>query len=604
MFVKQNKSWKGTLLTYTVGYRKNGKVKHKNIETIGYLEDLKKEYDDPIAHFKALAKEKTNAEINEYTIKNIRSKKIDTNSKNKNFGYCILKQIYNELGIKEIFEPTQRVSNIEYDLNDIFSMLVYMRVIKPNSKKNSFENKDILFEKNDFSLDDIYRSLTIFNPLKEQIQKAIWLNTKDKYKRDTSTTYYDCTNYYFEIEYSDEDIYKYDAEGNVVLDENGLPIILEKGLRKDGPEKNNRKDPIVEMGLLMDASGIPMAYDVFYGNESEKNSLIPIINRSKKDFGFERTIVVADRGLNTSDNIIQLAGTSLEQSLKMNGYVYGQSIRGADKEFKKWVLESNYISEVIQDDNGKEVHFVHKSRIYPKKMYVIREDKGKTKKGNKIRESIIVDQKQMVYFSQKYADKQRRDREKVIKKANDLINNPGKYTKTSSYGVVGYINNLSFIKDTGEVANANELSINQKKIDEDSKFDGYYSIVTSEENLSDIEIRNIYRGLAKIEETFKVTKSGLSSRPVWVSRNDHIQSHFLLCFVSLVIIRLLENILENKHSAFKIIETIRNFTSTNLEHDIYINNFRNNVIEDIEKKLDIDLSKKILTLSEINKFFK
>ncbi|MFA6778015.1 MAG: transposase, partial [Bacilli bacterium] len=263
MFVKQNKSWKGTLLTYTVGYRENGKVKHKNIETIGYLEDLKKEYDDPIAHFKALAKEKTNAEINEYTIKNIRSKKIDTNSKNKNFGYCILKQIYNELGIKEIFEPTQRVSNIEYDLNDIFSMLVYMRVIKPTSKKNSFENKDILFEKNDFSLDDIYRSLTIFNPLKEQIQKAIWLNTKDKYKRDTSTTYYDCTNYYFEIEYSDEDIYKYDAEGNVVLDENGLPIILEKGLRKDGPEKNNRKDPIVEMGLLMDASGIPMAYDVF-----------------------------------------------------------------------------------------------------------------------------------------------------------------------------------------------------------------------------------------------------------------------------------------------------------------------------------------------------
>ena len=605
MYLKKSKSNGKTYLSFVQGYRdENGKSKQKTIQKIGYLEDLLSEFDDPITHFKAIAKQKTNEQINEYTIKNISSKTIGDDSKNKNLGYCILKQIYNELGIADILELSQKQSKIQYNLNDIFSMLVYMRVIKPASKKNNFENKDILFEKYDFSLDDVYRSLTILNPLKEKIQKSIWNNTKDKYNRDASTTYYDCTNYYFEIEYNDEDTYEYNDEGKQVLNQDGSPKILEKGLRKKGVEKNNRTDPIVEMGLLMDASGIPLAYNVFPGNESEKTSLIPIINRTKKDYGFGRTIVVADRGLNTSDNIIKLAGISLEQSLKMNGYVYGQSIRGADKEFKDWVLKGNYTSDIIEDDNGKTVHFIHKSRIYPKKMYVIRDDKGKTAGGNKVRESIIVDQKQMVYYSQKYADKQKRDRDKIINKANDLIKNPQKYNKASSYGVVGYINNLSFVKDTGEVASGSELSINQKKINEESKYDGYYSIVTSEEKLSDIKIRNIYRGLAKIEETFKVTKSGLDSRPVWVSRNDHIQSHFLTCFVSLVIIRILEKTLKNKHSSIKIIKSLRDYISTHIEHDIYIQNFRNDVIKDIEVELNIDLKKKYFTLSEINKILK
>lgn len=150
----------------------------------------------------------------------------------------------------------------------------------------------------------------------------------------------------------------------------------------------------------MDASFIPLSYDLFPGNESEKNSLIPIFNRTKNDFDLNRTIVVADRGLNTSDNIIQISGLTLEQSLKKNGYVYGQSVRGADDEFKAWVLnQADYITEKIKDNNDKEITFKHKSRIYPKKMYVIRKDKGKTESGNKKRQSILVDQKQMVYYS-------------------------------------------------------------------------------------------------------------------------------------------------------------------------------------------------------------
>ena len=607
MYLKACPSHNGKIyLSFVQGYRDEyGKVKQKTIQKLGYLDDLKKEFDDPIAHFKKEAKKMSNNLLSEYTIKDLQTQKIENNNKPKNLGYCILKKVYKELGIKELLDNYQKKLKIDYNLNDILSLLIFMRIISPSSKKKAYEEKETLFENYNFSLDDIYRSLTNINPLKEDIEKIIWNNTKDKYNRDTSNCYYDCTNYYFEIEYNDEDIFEYDKDGNVKTDKDGIPIIKQKGIRKKGPEKNKRPDPIIEMGLLMDSSNIPLAYDLFPGNESEKNSLIPILNRTKKNFELGRTIVVADRGLNTSDNVIQIAGLSLEQSLKKNGYVYGQSVRGADEDFKNWVLkQEDYIIDKIKDDNGKEIVFKHKSRVYPKKMYVIRKDKGKTENGNKKRESILVDQKQMVYYSQKYADKQKRDREMIIVKANDLISHPEKYSKATAYGVAGYVNNLKFVKSTGEIADVNNLQLNLERILEEEKYDGYYSIVTSEEKLSDIEIRNIYRGLSKIEETFKVTKSGLEFRPVWVSRNDHIQAHFLTCFISLVIIRLIEKQLNNKYSFNQIIESIRNYISVNVDHDIYLQSFKNEVIDEFEHTFNVDLSKKFRTLSEIKKILK
>lgn len=606
MFIKVRPLKNGRkYLSIVQGYRgEDGKTKHKTIKKLGYLDELEKEYEDPISHFKNLINQETDKIMTNYTINNLNTKEIDKNSKPKNLGYAVLKKVYDELGIKEVLDEINRSSKIQFNLNDILSFLVFMRIIKPGSKKNAYDNKDLLFEKYDFSLDDIYRSLTVLNPLQEKIQKIMWENTKDKYNRDTSTTYYDCTNYYFEIEYNDEDTYELDCDGNIIKDEFGNPVIKEKGLRKRGPEKNKRPDPIVEMGLLMDASEIPLSFDIFPGNESEKNSMVPIFNRTKSQYNLGRTIMVADRGLNTSDNVIHISGTSIEQAKKLNGYVYGQSVRGADQEFKDWVLKQDYQIDYIMDDNGEEVKFIHKSRVYPKKMRVVRDDLGKTKSGNDKVQYITVDQKQMVYYSQKYADKQKRDREKIIAKANDLISHPEKYNKATSYGVAGYVNNLKFVKSTGEIADGYDLSINQERIKEEEKYDGYYSIVTSEEHLSDIEIRRIYRGLSKIEETFKVTKSGLEARPVWVSRKDHIESHFLTCFIALVLIRLIEKKLDNKYSFEKIIESIRNYISINIEHDLYIQSFRNEVIDDFEEKFNIELSKKFKTLSEIKKDLK
>lgn len=591
MYLKVCPAYKGKIyLSFVQGYRdEDGKVKQKTIKKIGYLDDLKKIYDDPIAHFKEEAKRTNADDITKLIINNLNDKELVLDEKQKNLGYIIIKKIYSELGIDAFLKNKQKNINAKFNINKIFSLLIFSRILSPTSKKETYENKDTYFENFDFSYDDMMRALDYFKDYKEELELLLWNKTKELYKRDISKTYYDCTNYYFEIEYNDND--KFDDNGN----------LIKSGYRKRGPEKNHRPDPIIEMGLLMDASGIPIAYNLFPGNESEKSSLIPEINRLKNKFNFDRTIVVADRGLNCSDNIIKIAGMSIEDSLKKNGYVYGQSVRGADEEFKQWVLdEKGYKVDEIIDSNVK-ILFKHKSRIYPKKMYVKRTDKGKTKKGNIKKQSILVDQKQMVYYSQKYANKQKHDRDMMIQKAKDLINNPNKYTKATSYGAANYVKNLSFVGDTGEIADKTNLLLDEEKIKEEEKFDGYYSIVTSEEKLSDIEIRNIYRGLSKIEETFKVTKSELETRPVYVWTSEHIEAHFLTCFISLVIMRLMENKLDNKFSTKAIIKSLKEYKSSKVENDIYMQNNYTKIIQLFNELYNLNLNKKYMTLSKIKK---
>lgn len=581
MYLKQSISYKNRIyLSFVQGYRdENGKVKTKTIEKIGFLDDLKNKYDDPVSYFKKLAKEKNNEEIKEITLKNIHTKLIDDSSSRKNLGYCILKKIYNEISLKDLFTSKQKHLGVDYNLNSIFELLIYSRIMYPASKYETYNNKDIFFDKFDFSLKDLYRSLDNFSSFKDDILSWVWNNTKDKYNRDTSTTYYDCTNYYFEISYNDKDLI--DEFGNV----------LEKGYRKKGPSKENRKDPIIGMGLLMDKSGIPLSYDLFPGNESEKTTLRPILKKTKNHFKIDRTIIVADRGLNTSDNTIFIAHKNDDKHTNHDGYVYGQSILSSDKDFKDWVLKkSDYISDIIIKNN-EEITFIHKSRIFAKTVQ-IKKDGKRTNKSN-------IYQKQMVYYSKKYANKQKYERDLIIAKANDLISNPGKYNKATSYGASAFINNIKYDKKTGLIPDGLELSLDINKIKELEQFDGYYSIVTSELNMQDIEMRNVYKGLWKIEESFKITKSNLESRPVYVWTKNHIEAHFLTCFISLVIIRLLEQKTNNNYSPKQLINSLKNYNSINVEYDLYLQSFRNDIIKDLETIYDIDLSKKYLTLSNI-----
>ena len=604
MFLKQSKSHNKIYLSFVQGYRdESGKIKHKTIKKLGFLDDLKKEYEDSISHFKKIAKQKSDDEIREYTIKNLNTKLIDNVDSRKNLGYVILKYIYNELNIPSFFKDKNKKLKVEYSLNDIFKLLVFSRILYPNSKLATYNNKNIFFDTFEFSKDDMYHSFDYFSSYKDELLTLLWNSTKEKYNRDTSISYYDTTNYYFEISYNDED----------ELNDKGE--VIKKGQRKKGPSKEHRKTPIIQMGLLMDKNAIPMYYDLFPGNESEKLKMRPTLKKTKAKFGIERTIIVADRGQNTSDNTVFIAGKNDDVHNNHDGYVYGQSILGADKEFKTWALkQDDFIYDKIYDEQGnlvtysdvkkdkdgkiigyedKPVIFKHKSRVYAKKVQI--------KKDGKRNVTYRIYQKQMIYYSKKYADRQKHLREVAVEKAKDLIKNPGKYTQATSYGCIKYIDNIYFDNETGEVKEGFDLSLKIEKIKEEEKYDGYYSIVTSEKKLSDKELRDIYKGLWRIEESFKITKSELETRPVFVWTDESIETHFLSCFVSLLIIQLLEQRLDHKYSNHYVIESLRNYDSTNIEHDIYLQNFRNDVIKDLESIFNVDLSRKYLTLSEIKK---
>lgn len=592
LFIKKYNYKNGkTYCSIVDGYRVNGKIKHDVIKKYGYFEDLENEFgnadkylNDELIRLKKETETKFTLQIN-------RNQDNDFNDDTFNIGYSYLKKVFQELNINSVLKNKQYSTNIEYSLPKACELLTYSRILDPGSIKYTYEHKNQFFEPFDLSIDDLYRCLKPLLDCKEDIFKTIWENTKEKYNRDASTSYYDCTNYYFEIEYDDEDI----------KDDNGE--IIKKGIRKRGPEKNHRPDPIVEMGLLLDKQGFPISYNLFPGNTSEKETLIPEIHNIKRRHNIDKVIVVADRGLNCSDNMIKMAGIDLDKKNR-DGYVYGQSVRGADQEFKNWILSGNYMVDKIIDDEGNEIIFKHKSRIYPKKMYITRDDKGLTKNGNKKKQSITVDQKQMVYYSQKYADKQKRDRQMVIEKAKDLIKNPGAFTRATSYGAAGYINNIKFDKETGIVSNGSELSLNTEKITEDEKLDGYYSIVTSEENLSDLELRNIYKGLSKIEETFKITKSEFNARPINVRLEDHIDAHFLICFIGLVIIRILQDKITNKYTIKNLLEKMKNFKCTHETGNLYKFIGYKPEIQYLNRKFELNMDKKYDTRENIKKILK
>ncbi len=584
MYLKKSMSNGKPYLSFVQGYRQNGKVKQKTVEKLGYLEDLKKEYPDPIAHFKQVAKERSKSEVTQKILElNLLAKLPDQAALRKNLGYAVPKSVYSLLGLREYFQNKQRQLNVDYNLNSIFSLLIFNRFLFPSSKKGAFETKDFFFESFDFSLADIYRALDYFAKYSNEIQRHLHDKVCELIGRDNQLGYYDVTNYYFEIPYEDED--DYDKDGNMI----------KKGQKKRGPSKEHRNDPIVQMGLLMDSNGIPMAFDTFSGGESEKLSLLPIIRRVKRDFALERVIVVADRGLNTSDNTAFLSGKNHDDLRGNDGYVYGQSVLGADKQFKEWVLDQqDYLVDKEVDKDGNTVYFKHKSRIYAKKIQL----KGIDGKRSKCME---IYQKQMVYYSEKYAKKQKKDRDKAIAKAKELIANPGKYTRATSIGAAGYVNNIKFLKETGEIPDGLVLSLNEARIKEEEKYDGYYSIVTSEKHLSDAEIRDIYKGLWEIEESFKIIKSEFKARPVYLKKDEHVEAHFLVCFVALVIMRVLEQMLKKKYTVKQIRNSLISYSCSYLEQNYYLFDYRDEVIKSFESVFGFDLSKKIMSQSEIKK---
>lgn len=563
MYLKKTKTSSGRIyLSIADGYRdkQKGHSRTITIKSLGYLDYLQKVYADPIAHFEDEIKKMNEQKAKEklpLTFSIDPNERIPTDSVNrKNYGYVALSKIYHELGIHNFIRSRQRTNKSEYDANAIMKLLSFSRLLYPASKKKNFEDKDQFFEKSNFSLDDVYRSLSFFNKYKDDLQLWIHERIQHQYKRNTDLVYYDVTNYYFEIDEPDE-------------------------LCRKGVSKEHRPDPIVQMGLFMDTQGIPITYRLFPGNAPDKTTLIPMLGTIQKNFSLGRIIVVADKGMTTGDNIWYTLSAK-------NGYVLSYSVRGSDQQFQDYVLdETGYITK--GDD------YKIKSRLCPREITIT------TINGKKIKK--VVHEKQVIFYSTKYDTKAKRDRASALEKAKDLIRNPAKYNKVTSHGASKYIKNLAFDKDTGEILQSvhQSLSFDEEKLRKEEKLDGYYAIVTSEWKKSDEWIIEMYRGLWKIEESFKVTKNDFESRPVYLTIQDHIEAHFLTCFIALVIARILELRMKGKYSVSTMIESLRKSSCSHIKENYYLFDYYDDILFDIGKELDIDFGKKCMSLGEIKK---
>ncbi|MBT9156079.1 MAG: hypothetical protein DDT37_01055 [Firmicutes bacterium] len=290
--------------------------------------------------------------------------------------------------------------------------------------------------------------------------------------------------------------------------------------------------------------------------------------------------MVADKGINTADNIAFCLARG-------DGYVLSQTIRGGSKEIKDYVLNSEGYTEA---GDGYKI----KSRLYPREIAVSNAQGGRTK--------LRVDEKHVVFYSADYDRKAKADRAPALQKARDLVKSPSRYNKATSYGAAKYLKNLCFDPTTGEIVTTKQKPFfDEDKLREEEKFDGYYAIVTSEWQKSATEIVDIYRGLWRIEEAFKVTKSDLEARPVYLSRHDHIQAHFLICFVALVIARLLAQGLGNKYTIAKLVESLNKASGSRLEENWYVFDHADEITRAVSSTLGIDLSRKYLSLGDIKK---
>jgi len=551
------------------GYRdENGKVKKKNIKTIGYADEYLDRYEDPIAHFKDVARKMTEDEKNERRV----AISVDMNENlprgsagTKNFGYALPLKVYHELGIDKFFKGKAQKEKFEFNTNSIMILLVISRLLSPGSKKKAFEERDRYFERFDFTLDDVYRSLPHFNRVSNELQRFLHESVRIKYGSDTSVIYYDVTNYYFEIKKPDE-------------------------LRKYGVSKEKRKRPIVQLGLAMDNDGIPLHYEVFPGNKLDKETFRSIIGDVRKNYGTGRVVVVADMGIITGDNIYYLVGSKPEKP--KNGYIFSFSVRGGTALFQKYVLDEHGYAGKDGKALTDEPDFKMKERVIARDINVTMEGGGTQKKK--------VYEKQIVFWSKKHFLKSRAERAEMVAKAEALISNPGKYIKTTSYGAAAYVDNLEYDKETGEVLDKGKhLSLNNLKIEEEEKLDGYYSIVTSELHMASSAIVDTYRGLWEIEETFKITKSDLEARPVYVYDEDSIKAHFLTCFIALVIIRLIQKKIDREYSSAKIIECLNNIQCIHEHENIYLFGYRSGISDLLGDAFGLDFSKKRLLLATI-----
>lgn len=467
---------------------------------------------------------------------------IQKNEQNSfNCGYLFLEKIYYELGLNKICESLKEKYSFKYDLNNILSRLLYGRIIFPSSKLATYNLSKKLIEQPNFELQHIYRALEVISKENEFIQSELYKNSLKKSKRNTGVLYYDCTNYFFEIEQED-------------------------GLKQYGPSKEHRPNPITQMGLFMDGDGIPLAFNISAGNTNEQGTLTPTEEKILKDFKLSKFIVCTDAGLASIDN-------RKFNNKDERAFITTQSIKKLKKHLKDWAFEKTGwklsgdskeydISKIEETEESVEKY---KNKIFYKERWINEND---------------LEQKFIVTFSLKYKYYQKEIRNNQIERAQKAINNnPTKLEKCNQNDYKRFITKTTLTKE-GEVADKKVFTLNTQQIEKEEQYDGFYGVCTNLDDDAE-EIIKVNKRRWEIEESFRIMKSEFKARPVYLSRDDRIIAHFTTCFLSLVLHRYLEKELKEKYTASEIIETLRNMNLTKATLEGYIPSYTRTDLTDL-----------------------
>ena len=549
----------------------NKKRTNKVVEKLGTYENLKKKLypNEPIEWAKKYVEELNKQEqegtrniIIKYNPTKIIEKDVQ---KLFNGGYLFLEKIYYELGIDKICKQISENYKFEYDLNNILSRLLYGRIIFPSSKLATYNVSKQFIEQPNFELHHIYRALEIISKENEFIQSELYKNSLKKSKRNTGILYYDCTNYFFEIE-------------------------QEEGLKQYGPSKEHRPNPITQMGLFMDGDGIPLAFNISPGNTNEQGTLTPTEEKILKDFELSKFIVCTDDGLASTDN-------RKFNNKDERAFITTQSIKKLKKHLKEWALTkigwklSGDLKEydISKLEESEETIEKYKTKVFYKERW-IKEDG--------------LEQKFIVTFSLKYKYYQQQIRNNQIERAQKAMNNKNfKLEKCNQNDYKRFITKTAVTKD-GEVADNNVLSLNTKQIEKEEQYDGFYGVCTNLDDNAE-EIIKINQRRWEIEESFRIMKSEFKARPVYLSRDDRITAHFTTCFLALVLHRYLEKELEEKYTATQIIDTLRNMNLIKHNEDGYIPVFtRTDITDSLHKKFDFRIDYEIVNKKNLKNIFK
>ena len=545
-FLKKQRQGKQIYLAiYESFYSSDTKgTKHKCYKSLGSVNKLKETgINDPIAHF-----QKEVDELNKTSV----SKKevlISDDPILKNLGYFPIKSLINKLDVKKTLDLFKLVNNFDYDLYTLITTLIYARCVKPCSKyKTYFEVIPSLFESVNYSYDQLLDGLSFIGNDYEKFVELFFKAYKDKYGSDTSKTYFDCTNFYFEIDKEDD-------------------------FRRKGPSKENRKDPLVGLGLLLDANQIPIWMKLYPGNKSEKPVLREVINDLKdRDAKIGRTIHVADKGLNCAENI------AFSKTNK-DGYIFSKSVKQLPEVEKTWVLNNNDW-KTVKDKDGQ-ILYKYKSCVDDFSYSFIRDDK-------KI--SVKLKEKRLLTYNPSLAKKKLYEIDRMIEKARSLVLSKA---KKSEFGESSkFVDFVVANKKTGEIKDdAICLSINEDKIKKEKELAGYNLIVTSEINIPDKELYTTYHNLWRIEESFKVMKSDLDARPVYVQKEETIKGHFLICFLTVMLERILQfKTYDNKYSTNDLMNFFKDFSLVKTDNG-YINASKStDFITDFTKETSLPLN--------------